>query len=100
MAWKYFHKETSSEGLISIPYKFPNKLYARTYQIIKTYLFAASSGMYGCPNSMTDGSACLINIIANEHPELLSQSMREAYASFISNDPKFFWTGGQWVIFI
>jgi hypothetical protein len=100
LAWKFFHDETSKEGLISIPYKFSNKRYARIYQIIKTYLFAPSSGLYGCPNSMTDGAAYLINVIREDYPEFLSESMKEAYNSLISNNPEYFWTSGQWVLHI
>jgi len=62
-AWKYFHDESSKEGLVSIAYKFSHKNYARIYQFIKLYLFAASSGLYSCPLSMTDGAAFLIQTI-------------------------------------
>lgn len=67
------------------------------YQMLKTYLFAPSSGLYGCPNSMTDGAAYLINLIREKYPEFVSNAMNEAYNSLMSNEPKYFWTSGQWV---
>ena len=68
------------------------------YQFIKTFLFAPSSGLYGCPNSMTDGAAFLIKIIEDKYPEYLSNNMKLAYNSFMTNNPKWFWTSGQWVM--
>ena len=69
-SWKYFHDESSIEGLVSLAYNFNNKKYAyyfnnirRLYQFIKVYLFGPSSGLYGCPLSMTDGAAYLIRFI-------------------------------------
>ena len=95
--WKYFHQETCNEGLIRIGYTFRHQKYARMYQFIKTYLFAPSCGMYGCPNSMTDGAAYLIGIIRENYPEYLTHSMKEAYNSILTNNPNYFWTSGQWV---
>jgi hypothetical protein len=46
---------------------------------------------------MTDGAAYLINLISETYPELLSNSMKEAYNSILTTNPKYFWTSGQWV---
>ena len=96
--WKFYHDEACIEGLVSIPYNFEYKKYARVYQFIKLYLWSPSSGLYGCPISMTDGACFVIEQISLLYPKLLTKSMNEAYRSMITNNPKYFWTSGQWVI--
>jgi acyl-CoA dehydrogenase len=66
-AWETLHGEAAVEGLVAIPYTTQSP-YARLYQFIKIYLYAASSGLYGCPLSMTDGAValmCLIGVYTN-----------------------------------
>jgi hypothetical protein len=46
---------------------------------------------------MTDGAAYLIKFIEQNYPNLLTDSMRQAYNSVTSTNPKHFWTSGQWV---
>jgi hypothetical protein len=46
---------------------------------------------------MTDGTAYLIKYIKNSYPNILTQSMREAYNALTTTNPKHFWTSGQWV---
>jgi hypothetical protein len=47
---------------------------------------------------MTDGAAYLIKIIEENYSDYLSGNMKAAYNSIITNNPKWFWTSGQWVI--
>ena len=37
-------------------------LHSRLCQMVKLYLFAASSGMYSCPLAMTDGAAKILKV--------------------------------------
>lgn len=90
-AWKQMKKISAVEGLVSIPYEQKFQEFGRLYQIVKLYMFAPSSGMYGCPLAMTDGAAkTLQNITGNKHA-------KEAYERLISRDPNKFWTSGQWM---
>ena len=95
--WKFFKEETCIENIISVGYNFRHKEFARLYQFIKTFLFAPSSGLYGCPNSMTDGAEYLIKLIEEDYSKYFSGNMKLAYNSIITNNPKWFWTSGQWV---
>lgn len=74
-----------------------NKKYGRLYQFIKLYLFSASSRLFSCPLSMTDGAAYLITHISEKFPEYITEDMKIAYKRLVSNDPNYFWTSGQWM---
>ena len=56
-------KISAVEGLIAIPYEKKFEEFSRLYQIIKLYMFAPSSGMYGCPLAMTDGAAKTLQVV-------------------------------------
>jgi len=47
---------------------------------------------------MTDGAAFLIKELQSKSPSLVSEDMRYAFERLTSNNPKHFWTSGQWVI--
>jgi hypothetical protein len=49
---------------------------------------------------MTDGAAYLIKYIEHSYPNLLTQSMKEAYNALTTRNPRQFWTSGQWVYLI
>ena len=55
-------KISAAEGLVAIPYENKFQEFSRFYQIIKLYMFAPSSGMFGCPLAMTDGAAKTLQV--------------------------------------
>jgi len=73
-------------------------LFSRVYQFVKIYIFNPSSALFSCPNAMTDGAAFLIKELQSKSPSLVSEDMRYAFERLTSNNPKHFWTSGQWVI--
>lgn len=102
-AWKELHRISAVEGIVSIAYDptIREKLgkYTRIYQMIKLFLFHPSSGMYSCPLAMTDGAACLLSEIAKDIPKSSDQYqiICKTLSHLTSNDPKTFWTSGQWM---
>ena len=62
--WKFFKEESAKEELISLAYinykKDKDRKMNRVHQILKLYLFSASSGMFSCPLAMTDGAISVL----------------------------------------
>jgi hypothetical protein len=61
-AWKQMKRISAEEGLIAIAYERKYAEWSRLYQLAKMFLFAPSSGVYGCPLAMTDGAAKSIEV--------------------------------------
>ena len=61
-AWKRMKSISAREGLVAIPYERKYAEFSRLYQLVKLYMFAPSSGMYGCPLAMTDGAAKTLEV--------------------------------------
>ena len=89
--WKDLEKVSAEEGLISIGYKRKHQEYSRIHQFAKLYLFNPSSSVYTCPLAMTDGGAKLIEEYGDDYLK------NTVYNHITSNDPKEFWTSGQWM---
>ena len=93
-SWNKQKDISAQEGLISIGYN-RNKYsqWARLYQYAKLYLYAPSSGLFSCPLAMTDGAAkTLEELNLLDNPVFIN-----AYNRLTSQNPKEFWTSGQWM---
>lgn len=90
-AWSKLNAIAAEEKLIKIGYERQYHRFSRIYQFAKLYLFHPSSAYYSCPLAMTDGAAKLIE----EHGDL--QLRKEAFRHLTSDDPREFWTSGQWM---
>lgn len=90
-AWKEMHSIAASERLVAIAYQRMHQQWSRLYQMVKLYLFAPSSGLYSCPLAMTDGAAKLIEGAGDQF------LLEKPYKHLTSDDPKQFWTSGQWM---
>jgi len=89
--WKQLQRIAAEEGIVSIGYERTFKEWSRFYQYVKVYLFAASSYVFDCPLSMTDGAARLIELWGTD------QQKKKYLFHLISRDPNKFWTSGQWM---
>lgn len=64
-SWKELKKVSAREGMVALAYERKPSLqgFSRLIQMSKTYLFAPSSGLYGCPLAMTDGAAKTLEVV-------------------------------------
>lgn len=90
-AWRALQDESAREGLVAIPYAREYGEWSRVLQFAKLYVFHPSSAFFTCPLAMTDGAAKLLQTFG-EGP-----LHREAFAHLTSQDPREFWTSGQWM---
>lgn len=90
-AWKRLDEISCEEGLIRLGYTRPYGDLSRLYQLAKLYLFHPSSAIYSCPLAMTDGAARVIELHGDEALK------NKAFKHLTSDDPKTFWTSGQWM---
>lgn len=64
------------------------------------YLYHPSSGLFGCPLAMTDGCAYVLKSIMDSEKNInpyVRKKIENIYSHLVSNDPKQFWTSGQWM---
>jgi putative acyl-CoA dehydrogenase len=90
-AWVRLQHLSASEGLISIAYKRALGEFSRLHQFSKLYLFHPSSAFFTCPLAMTDGAARCLELYGSEDHH------RAAFKRLTSDNPKEFWTSGQWM---
>lgn len=90
-SWKDLDRVSAEEEIVSIAYKRKYAQYSRMFQFSKLYLFHPSSAFYTCPLAMTDGAAKLLEIYGS------SELKKNAFIHLTSNNPKEFWTSGQWM---
>lgn len=89
--WKELDKVAAQEGLIAHGYNRKYGEYSRLYQFAKLYIFTPSSALYTCPLAMTDGATKLIEVYGDDGLK------NNAFKHLTSQDPKDFWTSGQWM---
>ena len=85
-AWTDLQDISAREGMFHIGYKR-----AHGDQFLKLYLFHPSSAFFTCPLAMADGAAKVLETYGT------TDRHREAFRHLTSNDPKQFWTSGQWM---
>jgi acyl-CoA dehydrogenase len=92
-------KEVAAEhGIVATAYERKLGALSRVHQMALAYLFAPSTGYYGCPLAMTDGAAATLSKL---EPQLPAGPARDRVASAVqhltSRDPAAMWTSGQWM---
>ena len=90
-AWKDLQDISAREGLVHMAFERKHGELSRLVQFAKLFLFHPASAFFTCPLAMADGAARLIEL----HGE--TDFHKEVYAHLTSNDPKEFWTSGQWM---
>ncbi|KAM0752883.1 acyl-CoA dehydrogenase/oxidase C-terminal [Meredithblackwellia eburnea MCA 4105] len=89
--WRRLKDVAAEEGLVAATYERKQAEYSRLYSFAKLYMFSPDGRYVGCPYSMTDGCARVIEIAGT--PEM----KRDIYPRLISRDPKRVFTSGQWM---
>lgn len=92
-SWKRLQDIAADEGLVSLAFTAREDLkeFARLLQMVKNYLFAPPSAVFGCPLSMTDGAIRVLELFGTKEQQSM---MRKR---FLSRKASEFWTSGQWM---
>lgn len=90
-AWTDLQDISAREGLVHMAFQRRHGELSRVIQFAKLFLFHPASAFFTCPLAMADGAARLIEL----HGE--TDFHKEVYRHLTSNDPKEFWTSGQWM---
>ncbi|GAA5888670.1 hypothetical protein JCM6882_009043 [Rhodosporidiobolus microsporus] len=90
-AWRKLKDLAAEEGLWAIPHERREGEFSRVLSFAKSYLFVPDSLYVGCPGSMTDGAARVLELAGTEEVK------REVLSRLVSRDPKKAWTAGQWM---
>ncbi|UNI16583.1 hypothetical protein JDV02_003009 [Purpureocillium takamizusanense] len=91
--WKNLRSWGVQNGIVATAYEPHFREYKRIVQHAKNYFFSPSSGLTGCPLSMTDGAAKLLAEFLPSVPS--SHPFHEVYDHLISRTD--YWTSGQWM---
>ncbi|GAB7344760.1 hypothetical protein MBLNU457_3229t1 [Dothideomycetes sp. NU457] len=99
--WKALKRIYQEEGLISVAYDKKVKTWnRRVQQFALNHAFICTGTMTGCPMSMTDGAAKLLenhlDAPDGDQPGL-NRIVHEVYRRLTSSDPQEAWTCGQWM---
>jgi alkylation response protein AidB-like acyl-CoA dehydrogenase len=89
-AWERLAETAVEEKLVATAYERNEGIYSRIHQMVRIYLYGASSAIYTCPLAMSDGAARAIELYAKEE-------LNTTFKKIISTDVKNFWTSGQWM---
>ncbi|BGP25901.1 acyl-CoA dehydrogenase [Rhodotorula toruloides] len=90
-SWQRLKGIAAEEGLVGIAFERDEAEFSRTRVFAKSYLFAPDGLYVGCPLSMTDGCARVLELVGTEHQK------REYIPLLCSRDPAKAWTAGQWM---
>lgn len=99
--WRKLKTIGQEEGLVTAGYDKSTKQWnRRVHQFALNHVWSPSSAMTGCPASMTDGAAKLLegrlDDVDGDQPGRRAV-IQEAYRRLVSNDPSEAWTSGQWM---
>lgn len=100
--WKALTAIGQEEGLVSSAYdpETEKSWNRRIHQFALNHVWTSSAAMTGCPASMTDGAARLLQSHMNDpdgdQPGRV-KVIQEAYRRLVSKDPTVAWTSGQWM---
>ena len=99
--WKALKAIYQESGMIGVAYDKSNESWnKRVHQFAMNHPFICTATMTGCPMSMSDGAAKLLEAHMNTgdgNQPGLNKVIREAYRRLTSNDPREAWTAGQWM---
>ncbi|KAF8558238.1 acyl-CoA dehydrogenase NM domain-like protein [Imleria badia] len=90
-AWKELKSVFFKEGIPGIFYERKYGEFSRIYGFVKLHMLVGDSHVVGCPISMTDGCARVLELIGT--PEMKTT----LFPRLISRDPSFAFTSGQWM---
>lgn len=100
-------KAALKEKIITDMYNLQQGVASRFVQMIKLYLFHASSGMWGGPMAVTDGAASLIQaevtrVESSGNLDPASQKyladIKKCFNNLTSSNPDQSWIAGQWTM--
>ncbi len=89
--WQELEKIAAEEGIVATAYERREGIYSRLHQIVRLFLYHASSAVASCPLAMTDGAARLIEVHGDHDLKT------RVFPRLTSREPKMFWTSGQWM---
>ncbi|KAG8765550.1 hypothetical protein FRC20_007011, partial [Serendipita sp. 405] len=92
--WRKLKTLAVTEGLVSHNYNDTRQQYgeySRIYAFAKTLLFVAEGRVVGCPISMTDGCARVLELHGTE------EMKHAVYDRLVSSDPSLAFTAGQFM---
>ncbi|GAA98383.1 hypothetical protein E5Q_05069 [Mixia osmundae IAM 14324] len=89
--WRAIKGVAAQEGLVSLAYRREHGEHSRIHSFAKIYLFAPESKLVGCPLSMTDGAARVLELQGT--PEM----REEVLPRLLSNDSTKSWMAAQWM---
>ncbi|GAA5841835.1 hypothetical protein JCM3766R1_005585 [Sporobolomyces carnicolor] len=90
-SWRELKKVAVEEGLVAIPFERENGEFSRIHGFAKGYLFAPDGLYVGCPISMTDGAARVLELAGTE------QMKKEILPRLVSREPERAFIAGQWM---
>ncbi|GAA5933039.1 hypothetical protein JCM3775_005296 [Rhodotorula graminis] len=90
-AWRTLKGIAADEGLVAIPFERREGEFSRVYAFAKAYLLGPDGLYVGCPISMTDGCARVLELAG-------TQELRDKFIPLLcSRDPDKAYTAGQWM---
>ncbi|KIJ62634.1 hypothetical protein HYDPIDRAFT_93981 [Hydnomerulius pinastri MD-312] len=90
-AWKELKGIFFEEGVPGIFYERKYGEFSRVYGFAKLHILVGDSHVVGCPISMTDGCARVLELVGT--PEM----KKDIFPRLTSRDPSFAFTSGQWM---
>ncbi|KAG8214654.1 hypothetical protein J3R82DRAFT_9732 [Butyriboletus roseoflavus] len=90
-AWKELKGVFFKEGIPGIFYERKYGKFSRIYGFVKLHMLVGDSHVVGCPISMTDGCARVLELVGT--PEMKTS----LFPRLTSRDPSFAFTSGQWM---
>ncbi|KAF7594182.1 hypothetical protein BBP40_010031 [Aspergillus hancockii] len=98
--WKALKAIGQEEGLVAAGYNPASTWNRRVHQFALNHVWTSSAAMTGCPASMTDGAAKLLQAHlddADGDQPGRAAVLAEAWRRLISRDRREAWTSGQWM---
>ncbi|GAA6010646.1 hypothetical protein JCM11491_003008 [Sporobolomyces phaffii] len=90
-SWRELMKVAVEEGLVAIGIERKEGEFSRVRSMAKSYLLAPDGLYVGCPISMTDGAARVLEMVGTE------QMKRDVLPRLTSRDPRQAYLAGQWM---
>jgi alkylation response protein AidB-like acyl-CoA dehydrogenase len=99
--WQKLKEIGYQEGVVSVAYDKSHGMFnRRLQQFVGNHVWGPTGTMTGCPQSMTDGAATLLDKHKSDQDgdqPGRGEVLREAYRRVCSRDPDVSWTSGQWM---
>ncbi|KAL8276877.1 hypothetical protein RQP46_010705 [Phenoliferia psychrophenolica] len=89
--WRTIKDEFAAEGMVATIMERKQGEYSRTFGFTKGFLWGPDSRMVGCPYSMTEGCARVLELAGT------ASMKRDVLPRLMTRDPKEAWTSGQWM---